>query len=35
METGASNVELGSYDGAWYNEYDGSTYITISLILME
>ncbi len=35
IETGASSVELGSYDRALYTEYNGTTYITISWILME
>ena len=25
IETGASNVEFGSYDDAWYTEYSGTT----------
>ena len=28
IETGASNMELGAYDGAWYAENNGITYVT-------
>ena len=35
IETGASIEKLNSYDGAWYTEYIGPTYVTIPLILME
>ena len=31
----ASNLRLGSYDGAWYNEHNGTTYVTVSQILIE
>ena len=35
MGNGASNARLGSYDGAWYTEHDGTTFVTVSQILME
>ena len=31
----ASEVELGSYGGTWYSEYDGTTLLVIFHILME
>ena len=35
IETAASSVKLGSYDGTWYIEYKSTTYVTISQKLME
>ena len=31
----ASNVRLGSYDGAWHTEHNGTKFVTTSQILME
>ena len=31
----ASNMRLGSYDGAWYTEYNGTTFVIVSQILIE
>ena len=35
MENGAKNVRLGSYDGAWYTESNGTTFVTVSQIFIE
>ncbi len=35
VENGASNVRIGSYNGAWYTERKGNTLVTVSQILME
>ncbi len=35
MENGASKIRRGSYDGAWYMEHNGTTFVTVSQILME
>ncbi len=32
---GASNVRTGSYDGAWCTEFNGTTFVTVSQILMK
>ena len=30
LETGASKVKLEIYDGAWYTDHNGATFVTIS-----
>ena len=35
MENGANNMRLSSYDGAWYTERNGNTFVTISRIFSE
>ncbi len=35
VENGARNVRLGSYDGAWYTEYNGTKFVTVSQIFIE
>ncbi len=35
VDNGASKEVLGSYDGAWYTEHNGTTFVTVSQILME
>ncbi len=31
----ARNVRLGSYDGTWYTECNGTTFVTVYKILMK
>ena len=35
MGNAASNVRLDSEDVAWYTEYNGTTFVTVSQVLME
>ena len=35
VKNGASKMRLGSYDGAWYTEHNGNTFMMISQILMK
>ncbi len=35
MGNGASNVEVDSYDGAWYTECNGIMVVTVPQILMK
>ena len=35
VPVGAGRVESCSYDGAWYIEYNGATFVRVSQILME
>ena len=34
-KTNGSEVKLGSYDGAWYAEQNGTTFVIISQMLMQ
>ena len=35
VENGAIRIRLGSYDGAWYTEHNGTASVTVSQILKE
>ncbi len=35
MGNGARDVRICSYDGAWYTEHNGTTFVTVSQILVE
>ena len=34
-QNGANNVRRGSYDGAWYTEYNGRMSVAVSQIFIE